>query len=234
MVPEMQKSRSSKNSDSLIRVLLVDDHTFFRQCLRSQLEKRPDIEIIGEANDGRVAVELVRKLLPDIVIMDVCMPNLNGIEATRHIRSEFTQVKVIGLSSYCDIVYVAGMFKAGASDYMLKDCSSEELVESIRAVSRGETYLSPKVNQTIISDYNKLLSEKNHKLLERLSVREREVLQLLTEGKSAKQIALELHVGIKAIESNRRRIMEKLDIYDIPSLVKFAITSGITSLEKYD
>ena len=229
----MQKSRFTKNIDSVIRVLLVDDHIFFRQCLRSQLEKRPDIEIIGEANDGRIAVELVRKLLPDIVIMDVCMPNLNGIEATHHIRNEFAQVKIIALSSYCNIVYVAGMFKAGASDYMLKDCTSDELVESIRAVSSGETYLCPKVNQTIINNYSNLLSEKNHKLLERLSVREREVLQLLTEGKSAKQIALELHVSAKAIESNRRKIMEKLDIYNIPKLVKFAIMSGITSLEKY-
>ena len=230
----MQKSEFNKSNVSPIRVLLVDDHRFIRHCIRGQLEKREDIEIMGEAEDGRIAVEIVRKLLPDVVIMDVCMPNLNGIESTRHIRSEFKHVKIVALSSYCDTVYVSGMLKAGASAYMLKDCTSEELVESIRAVDRGETYFHPKVNQALIDDYKKTMTEKRHYLLDTLSVREREVLQLLAEGKSAKQIALELHVSVKAIESNRRRLMEKLDIYNIPKLVKFAITSGITSLEKYD
>jgi DNA-binding NarL/FixJ family response regulator len=230
----MQESRSTKSSNSPIRVLLADDHAFLRQFLRSLLEVQPYIEIIGEAEDGRIAVELVRKLLPDIVIMDVCMPNLNGIEATRQIRNEFMHVKIIALSGYSDIVHIAGMFNAGASAYMLKDCTSGELAESIRAVSRGQDYLSPKVNQPVASNYNNLLSEKSYYLLERLSTREREVLQLLTEGKTTKQIALELHVSVKAIESNRRRIMEKLDIYNIPNLVKFAIMSGVTSLEIHD
>jgi len=141
-------------------------------------------------------------------------------------------VKIIALSGYCDIVHIAGMFNAGASAYMLKDYTSDELTESIRAVSRGQDHLYPKVNQTVVSDYNN--SEKSFYLLERLSTREREVLQLLTEGKTTKQIALELHVNVKAIESNRRRIMEKLDIYNIPNLVKFAIMSGVTSLEIHD
>ena len=229
----MQKSVYIKGSDLPVRILLADDHAFIRQFVRSLLERQSDIEIIGEAEDGRKAIELVRKLLPDIVIMDVCMPNINGIEATRYIRKEFAHVKVIALSSYCDVVYIAGMFKAGASAYMLKDCTSEELIESIRAVSRGETYLYPKVNQAVINDYKNIQFEKRHYLLERLSVREREVLQLLTEGKSMKQIALELQVSVKAIESNRRRIMEKLDVYNVPGLVKFAILEGVTSLECY-
>jgi DNA-binding NarL/FixJ family response regulator len=227
----LKESKLTESNSTPIRVLLVDDHAFVRQCLRSLIEKQPDVEVIGEAEDGRIAVDLVRELLPDVVIMDVGMPNLNGVEATRLILSEFTQVKIVALSGHSDRLHVAGMLKAGASAYVLKDCASDELVEAIIAVARGETYLCPKVTRTVIGDYIGLLSEPRRHLLETLSVREREVLQLLTEGKPAKQIALELHVTAKAIEANRRKIMKKLDAHNIPKLVKLAISGGVTSLE---
>jgi two-component system response regulator NreC len=227
----MQESRPAEGSGSLIRVLLADDHAFIRQCLHNLLESHSDLEVIGEAEDGRMAVDLVRELLPDVVIMDIGMPRLNGMEATRLILSEFTQVRVVALSGYSDRLYVAGMLKAGASAYVLKDCASDVLVEAVRAVSRGETYLCPKANRTVVSDYISLVSVHKHCTLETLSVREREVLQLLAEGQTTKQIALELHVSAKAIEANRRKIMEKLDAHNIPDLVKLAIIGGITSLE---
>ena len=229
--PNMQESELTQSDGSPIRVLLADDHAFVRQCLHSLIESHPDLEVTGEAEDGRMAVDLVRELLPDVVIMDIGMPNLNGMEATRLILREFTQVKVVALSAYSDRLHVAGMLKAGALAYVLKDCASDVLVEAVRAVSRGETYLCPEVNRTVVSDYISLLSVHQHYTLETLSVREREVLQLLAEGKTTKQIATELHVSTKAIEANRRKIMEKLDAYSIPKLVKLAILGGITSVE---
>jgi len=227
----MQESELTQRDGSPIRVLLADDHAFVRQCLHSLIESHPDLEVTGEAEDGRMAVDLVRELLPDVVIMDIGMPNLNGMEATRLILREFTQVKVVALSTYSDRLHVAGMLKAGASAYVLKDCASDVLVEAVRAASRGETYLCPEVNRTVVSDYISLLSVHQHYALETLSVREREVLQLLVEGKTTKQIAMELHVSTKAIEANRRKIMEKLDAYSIPKLVKLAILGGVTSVE---
>jgi DNA-binding NarL/FixJ family response regulator len=227
----MQETVIDEGNSGPIRVLLADDYAFLRQCLRSLIEKQADIEIIGEAEDGRMAVDLVRELLPDVVIMDVGMPNLNGIEATRLILSEFTQVRVVALSAYCDRLYIAGMLKAGASGYVVKDCGAEELVDAIRAVSRGDIYLCAKVNRTVISDYIGMLSQRKCHSLESLSVREREVLQLLAEGNTTEQIALKLHVTGKAIQANRRRIMDKLNARSVAELVKLAILGGITSLE---
>jgi DNA-binding NarL/FixJ family response regulator len=228
---KMQESRPTKYSTFPVRVLLVDDHAIVRRCLRTIIEKQPDIDVIGEAQDGREAVDLVREVLPDIVIMDVDMLNLNGMEVTRQILSEFTQVKIIALSARSDRLHVAEMLRAGASAYVLKECIFGELVEAMRTTSRGETYLCPKIIRTVIGDYIRLLSQDTCYPLEKLSTREREVLQLLSEGKSTKQIALELHVSTKAIEANRREIMEKLDTYSVAKLVKFVIKGGATSLE---
>ncbi len=214
-----------------IRILLADDHEIVRQGLRSLLEKEPDIEVVGEAEDGRKVLGLVRQLLPDVVVMDISMPNLNGADATRHIVREFPKVRVIGLSIHSRRAFVADMLKAGASGYVLKECPVDELVEAIRIVAAGDKHLCPKVAGVVVSDYVKHLSGSAESPLETLTAREREVLQLVSEGKNTKQIALELHVSTKAIEANRRKIMEKLHAHSIAELVKIAILSGLTSLE---
>jgi len=213
------------------RILLVDDHAITREGLRSLIEKQPDMEVVGEAEDGRKALDLVRELLPDIVITDITMPNLNGVDATRQIVRQFPKVKVIALSIHSNRAFVADMLKAGASGYVLKDCTFDELVEAIRMVAGGGTYLSPKIAGVVVSDYVQRLFRIAESPLEALTDRERQVLQLIGEGKNTKQIALELHVSTKTIEANRHRIMEKLDVHSVAELVKIAVLGGLTSLE---
>jgi len=213
------------------KVLLVDDHAIIRQGLSALLEKQPDIEVIGGVEDGRQAVDIARKLAPNLVIMDISMPNLNGIDATRKIVEELQEIKVIALSIHSSRRFVAEMLKAGASGYILKDCLFDELIEAIRTVLGGGIYLSPKITGVVIDDYVQRLSKQFQPNGPVLSDREREVLQLLAEGKSTKQIALEIHVSAKTIESNRRNIMEKLRINSVAELTKYAIREGITHLE---
>ena len=212
-------------------ILLVDDHAIIRQGLHSLLEKQPDIEVVAEAEDGRRALELVRELLPDIVIMDVSMPGLNGIEATRQICDELPRIKVIALSIHSNRRFVTDMLKAGAAGYILKECLFDELVQSIQAVAAGDSYLSPRITGVVVDDYINRLSTASYSSLEILTSREREVLQLMAEGKSTKQIALELHVSNKTIEANRRQIMSKLDLHSVAELTKYAIREGLTTLE---
>ena len=214
-----------------IRVLLVDDHAIIREGLRSLLEKQPEMEVVADTDDGRKAFDFVRELLPDIVIMDITMRGLNGIEATRRIIAEFPAVKVIALSIHSKRRYVADMLSAGASGYILKECLFDELVQAIKAVVAGGRYLSPKITDIVVSDYVKHLSTTADSPFEALKTREREVLQLVAEGKSTKQIALELHVSTKTIEANRRQIMEKLQIHSIAELTKYAVREGLTTLE---
>jgi len=214
-----------------IRILLADDHGIMREGLRSLLEKEPDITVVGEAEDGRKAIGLVSELLPDVVIMDISMPGLNGADATHRIVHQFPTVKVIALSMHSNRIFVADMLKAGASGYVLKECLFEELVEAIRIVTAGDKHLSPKVAGVVVSDYVKRLSGGAESPLETLTGREREVLQLIGEGKNTKQIAWELHVSTKTIEASRRKIMEKLDAHSIAELVKIAIVGGLASLE---
>ena len=213
------------------KVLLVDDHAIIRQGLSSLLEKQPDIVVVGGVEDGRQAVEIAKKLVPDLVIMDISMPNLNGIDATRKIVEELKGIKVIALSIHSSRRFVAEMLKAGASGYILKDCLFDELIEAIKTVLSGGIYLSPKITGIVIDDYVQRLSKQYQSNGPILSDREREVLQLLAEGKSTKQIALSLHVSAKTIESNRRNIMEKLRINSVAELTKYAIREGITPLE---
>ena len=214
------------------RILLVDDHAIIRQGLCSLLEKQPDIEVVGGVEDGRQAVDTARQLAPDLVIMDISMPNLNGIDATRKIAEEISGVKIIALSIHSSRRFVAEMLKAGASGYILKDCLFDELMEAIKTVLRGEIYLSPKITGIVIDDYVQRLSKQYQPDGLTLSDREREVLQLLAEGKSTKQIALQIHVSAKTIESNRRNIMDKLKINSVAELTKYAVREGITPLEQ--
>ncbi len=214
-----------------IRILLADDHKITRQGLRSLLEKQPDMEVVAEAEEGRTAVRLVRELVPNVVIMDVSMPDLNGMEATRRIVAEFPNVKIIALSMHSDSLFVTEMLRSGASGYLLKDCAFEELERAIRTVMANKTYLSPSISGVVVDDYLHRLSKADFSNSEVLSDREREVLQLVAEGKSTKQIALKLHISTKTVETHRRQIMNKLDIHTVAELTKYAIRKGLTSLE---
>lgn len=214
-----------------IRILLADDHKITRQGLRSLLEKQPDMEVVAEAEEGRTAVRLVQELVPNVVIMDVSMPDLNGMEATRRIVAEFPNVKIIALSMHSDSLFVTEMLRSGASGYLLKDCAFEELERAIRTVMANKTYLSPSISGVVVDDYLHRLSKADFSNSEVLSDREREVLQLVAEGKSTKQIALKLHISTKTVETHRRQVMNKLDIHTVAELTKYAIRKGLTSLE---
>jgi DNA-binding NarL/FixJ family response regulator len=214
-----------------IKILLADDHKIVREGLRTLIEKQPGLEVIGEADSGRMALKLALDLKPDVVIMDVTMPHLNGIEATRQIHSETPSVKVIALSMHSDKRLVAGMLMAGASGYLLKeDCDSVELARAIQAVATNQIYLSPKISEVVVKDYVRQLPMAVSSPFSILTPREREVLQLLAEGKSTKEIASSLHVSVKTVETHRNKIMEKLDIHSIAELTKYAIRERLTPL----
>lgn len=218
-----------KNAMS-IRVVLVDDHNVMREGLRALLKNESDIEVMGEAADGHGAFRLVSEIKPNLVIMDIAMPGLNGIETTRKIISKFSDVKVIALSAYSDRRFIFRVFKAGASGYLLKDCAFEELISAIRAVSANRIYLSPRIANIVVKDYLLQSSKNNTSVFSVLTAREHEALQLLAEGKTTKQIALLLKVSVKTIETHRQKIMDKLNIRSIAELTKYAIREGITSL----
>ena len=214
-----------------IKVLLADDHGIIRQGLRSLLEKQSDIEVVGEAEDGRKAVALVQKLAPDIVIMDITMPNLNGVDATHQIAAHSPNVKIIALSIHSNKRFVADMLKAGASGYILKECLFDELVLSIRTVVGGNIYLSPRITDVIVDDYVGRLSKPHRPQQPVLTEREHQILRMVAEGKSIKEIALALHLSVKTVELNRRQIMQKLNSHTIADLTKYAIREGLISLE---
>jgi len=214
-----------------IRILLVEDHSIVREGLRSLLDKQPTMEVVGETDNGRKAVQLVKELSPDVVIMDISMPDMNGIEATRLIIKETPNTKIIGLSIHSDRRFVVEMLKAGSSGYLLKDCTFEELTNAVYTVVKNNIYLSPQISDIIINEYVNLLSKEDISVFSILTAREREVLQFLAEGKKTREIALLLHVSVKTIETYRQKIMDKLDIYSVAELTKYAIREGLTSLE---
>jgi two-component system response regulator NreC len=213
-----------------IRVMLADDHKIMREGLRVLLEREPDIEVVGEAEDGQATVRLAKTLLPDLIIIDVFMPNLNGIEATRRLTAEVPNAKVLALSMYSERRFIISMLKAGASAYLLKDCAAEELVSAIRAVLMGRFYLSLSISNVVIRDYIARPDIDQPDAFSVLSAREREVLQLLAEGKSVRRISEQLSVSPKTIEAHRWKMMEKLNIHSLAELTKYAISEGLTSL----
>jgi DNA-binding NarL/FixJ family response regulator len=213
-----------------IKIILADDHEILRHGLSKSFEQENDIEVIGQASDGHSAVDLARELSPDVIIMDIGMPDLNGVEATRKIVKNHPRVKVIGLSMHSSDKYVREMFKAGASGYLLKNCPFEELVEAVRTVAAGKTYISSSIGDMIVKEYASKPDEEKS-VFTILSQREREVLQLLAEGKTTKQIAKRLHISPKTVEAHRLRIMERLNIDNVAQLTKYAIQEGLTEAE---
>ena len=205
------------------RILLADDHAVVRQGFKMILGAQSDMEIVGEAANGREAVELALQLHPDIVVMDVAMPELNGIEATRRLFTADPHVRVIALSMHKDSVYVREILRAGARGYLLKDSGADDLVKAVRAVAGGESYLSPAVSNAVLDDYRKHVTNP----IDLLSSREREVLQMLAEGKTNKEIAVVLNLSVYTVDAHRGRIMEKLNLHSINELVRFALRNGL-------
>ncbi|MEJ2627736.1 MAG: response regulator transcription factor [bacterium] len=212
------------------KIILADDHQIIRDGLKSLIEKESGFELLAEAKDGRTTVQLANELTPDVVIMDISMPGLNGMEAALQILKSNPEIKIIALSVHSEKQFVSGMLRAGASAYLLKDCAFRELKEAIHLVRQNQIYLSPKITGTILHDYRKQLLEKDQSVFNVLTQREREVLQLLAEGKSTKQVAGELYISAKTVETHRQHIMDKLSVYNLPELVKYAIRQGIVSL----
>ena len=205
------------------RILLADDHAVVRQGFKMILAAQPDMEIVGEAGNGRVAVELAEDLRPDVIVMDVAMPELNGIEATRRLASSLPHTRVLALSMHKDSVYVREILRAGARGYLLKDSVAADLVSAVRAVASGEGYISPAVSNAVLDDYRRHVTNP----IDLLTSREREVLQMLAEGKTNKEIAGVLNLSVYTVDAHRGRIMEKLNLHSINDLVRFAVRNGV-------
>jgi DNA-binding NarL/FixJ family response regulator len=213
-----------------VTIILADDHIILRQGLRALIEARPGMRVVAEAVDGLSAVELSEKLSPDLVIMDVQMPVLNGMEATRKIISGQPGVKVIALSMHSDRRFVAEMLKNGARGYILKECAFDELTHAVDTVLKGQIYLSPSITGTVLEDYVQRLTASEPQPHGELTNREREVLQLLAEGHATKQVASLLHLSEKTVEVHRRNIMKKLGLGNLADLTRYAIRAGLTNL----
>ena len=208
-----------------IRVLLADDHRILRQGVRMLIDSQKDMEVVGEAKTGREAIEEARRLKPDVVVMDVSMPELNGIEGTRHICDEMKHTRVLALSMHKDAVYVREILRAGARGYLLKDSEDDDLVRAIRCVQRGEAFLSPAISDAVLSDYRKHVSNP----VDLLTSREREILTMVADGKTNKDIANALNLSVYTVESHRGSVMEKLNLHNAGDIVRFALRNGLTT-----
>jgi DNA-binding NarL/FixJ family response regulator len=211
-----------------IRILLADDHTIVRQGLRKMLEEQPEWEVVAEAGDGREAVRLAEQHKPDVAIVDVAMPLLNGIEATRQITKRAPATRVLVLSMHADDAYVIQILQAGATGYLLKDSADVDLIQAVTAVARGKSFFSPAIARVMLDDYVKQLAEKGvTDRYESLSEREREIFQLIAEGKANKEIAVLLSISPSTVETHRARIMEKLDLHSAAEIVLYAVRRGV-------
>lgn len=210
-------------SQHKIRILLADDHSVVRQGFSALLRAQADMDVIAEATNGREAVEKARELQPDVIVMDVAMPELNGIEATRRIQEEAPRSRVLALSMHKDAVYVREILRAGARGYLLKDSIDVDFISAVRAVARGDGYISPAVSDAVLSDYRKHVTNP----IDLLSSREREVLQMIAEGLINKEIATKLNLSVYTVEAHRGRLMEKLNMHSTSELVRFAIRNGL-------
>jgi DNA-binding NarL/FixJ family response regulator len=208
------------------RVLLADDHSLIRIGVRTLVEQLGGMEVVGEASDGRMALEMIKKHSPDLVLMDIGMAGMNGLEATARVTKDFPGVKVIILSMHATEEYVWQALRAGACGYLLKDSGLSELELAINAVMKGEMYLTPTVNKKVVMDYLERL-DTDQTPIERLTRRQREILQLIAEGNTVKEIAWELNLSVKTIETHRSQLMDRLDIHDVAGLVRYAMRMGI-------
>jgi DNA-binding NarL/FixJ family response regulator len=213
-----------------ISILLADDHKILREGIRSLLEKEPDFEVIGETDNGRTAIELACDLKPDVVIMDIGMPDMNGVEATKEILSLVPGIRVLALSVYSDKRFVVEMLNAGATGYIVKDCAFDEMLAAVRSVASNQRYIAPKLLENIIEDYMKNKFINGIKKKDLLTPRETEVLSLIAQGKNTKEISFALNISMKTIDTHRQNIMDKLNIHNIVDLTKYAIRTGLISL----
>jgi len=216
-----------------ITVLLADDHTVVRQGLRALLEAEEDMNMVGEAENGRQAVQMAKRLQPDVVVMDIAMPSLNGLEATRQVTRESPKSRVLILSSYSDDEYVQQLTDAGASGYLVKQTAAQDLVAAIRKAKKGNAFFSPDISKRLLEHYRASLGKPpGARKSPKLTPRELEVLQLIAEGYANKQIAGELFISIKTVEKHRQQLMHKLDIHDVAGLTRYAIAKGIIETSK--
>jgi DNA-binding NarL/FixJ family response regulator len=214
----------------ITRVLLADDHVLVRAGIRTLLEKIPNVKVVAEAASGREALEMVKTKLPDLVLMDIAMADLNGLDALPRIAKDFPDVKVMILSAHANEEYVIRALRSGAAGYLLKDAATAELELAVSSVREGKTYLSPSISRTAIDSYLERMGDVVSPL-EQLTSRQREILQLIGEGKNTKEIAFNLEISIKTVESHRLQLMERLRIHDVPGLVRFAIRTGLVSAD---
>lgn len=213
-----------------IRVIVADDHTMIRSGLRALLDREPDIEVVGEAADGRQAVQKAQELLPHVVLLDIAMPNLNGIDAARQISSKHEGMGIIILSMHADESYVLKALKAGARGYLLKDSSETDVMNAVRAISAGKAYFSPEISRIMAQDYLRHMQQRGvEDSYELLTSREREIVHMLAEGKSSKEVANVLDLSLHTVETHRSNIFQKLNLHSIPELILYAVRKGIVS-----
>lgn len=214
-----------------ISILLADDHKILRNGIRALLAKEPDFEVVGEADSGRTAIELACELKPDVIIMDIGMPDMNGIEATKEILSRVPCIQVLALSTYSDKRFIVEMLNAGATGYLVKDCAFDEMLSAVRSVAANQRYIAPKLLETFIDDYMKNKCTNSMMKKTRLTPRESEVLRLIAQGYNTKRIASELNISVKTVDTHRQNIEHKLELQSVADLTKYAIRVGLISID---